>query len=160
MLDIESSALIDLLVNERASVHPQLREQLHDVVEEVERSGKPLMEVIENYGLFTKQEMLQMMADNLGSYVWTPKNSPDIEESVIKMVENNTARSCPTISDIRLIFTPFCVTLRLLLRESSISMRCARKESRNATPIRALFWSKRMKSASCAPRYDFPIAAK
>ena len=93
MLDIESSALIDLLVNERASVHPQLREQLHDVVEEVERSGKPLMEVIENYGLFTKQEMLQMMADNLGSYVWTPKNSPDIEESVIKMVENNTARS-------------------------------------------------------------------
>lgn len=51
------------------------------------------MEVIENYGLFTKQEMLQMMADNLGSYVWTPKNSPDIEESVIKMVENNTARS-------------------------------------------------------------------
>ena len=66
---------------------------LHDVVEEVERSGKPLMEVIENYGLFTKQEMLQMMADNLGSYVWTPKNSPDIEESVIKMVENNTARS-------------------------------------------------------------------
>ena len=93
MLDIESSALIDLLVNERASVHPQLREQLHYVVEEVERSGKPLMEVIENYGLFTKQEMLQMMADNLGSYVWTPKNSPDIEESVIKMVENNTARS-------------------------------------------------------------------
>lgn len=93
MLDIESSALIDLLVNERASVHPQLREQLHDVVEEVERSGKPLMEVIENYGLFTKQEMLQMMADNLGSYVWEPKNSPDIEESVIKMVENNTARS-------------------------------------------------------------------
>ncbi len=93
MLDIESSALIDLLVNERASVHPQLREQLHDVVEEVERSGKPLMEVIENYGLFTKQEMLQMMADNLGSYVWTPKNSPDIEESVIKMVENNTASS-------------------------------------------------------------------
>ena len=93
MLDIESSALIDLLVNERASVHPQLREQLHDVVEEVERSGKPLMEVIENYGLFTKQEMLQMMADNLGSYVWTPKNSPDIEVSVIKMVENNTARS-------------------------------------------------------------------
>uniref|UniRef100_UPI00266DA083 GspE/PulE family protein n=1 Tax=Victivallis vadensis TaxID=172901 RepID=UPI00266DA083 len=89
----EGSALIDLLVNERASVHPQLREQLHDVVEEVERSGKPLMEVIENYGLFTKQEMLQMMADNLGSYVWTPKNSPDIEESVIKMVENNTARS-------------------------------------------------------------------
>ena len=93
MLDIESSALIDLLVNERASVHPQLREQLHDVVEEVERSGKPLMEVIENYGLFTKQEMLQMMADNLGSYVWEPKNAPDIEESVIKMVENNTARS-------------------------------------------------------------------
>ena len=93
MLDIESSALIDLLVNERASVHPQLREQLHDVVEEVERSGKPLMEVIENYGLFTKQEMLQMMADNLGSYVWNPKNSPDVEESVIKMVEYNTARS-------------------------------------------------------------------
>lgn len=93
MLDLESSALIDLLVTEQSGTHPRLREQLRDVTEEVERSGKPLIEVIANYGLFTKAEMLQMMADNLGSYVWEPKNSPDIEEAVIKKVENTTARS-------------------------------------------------------------------
>ncbi len=92
MLDIESSALVDLLISERGSTHPQLKEQLNDVIEEVERSGKPLMEVIENFGLFTKQDMLQTMAENLGSYVWNPKNSPDIEEPIIKMIERDTAR--------------------------------------------------------------------
>ena len=72
MLDIESSALIDLLPNERSQGRPGLKEQLREVVEEHERSGKPVMEIIENFGIFTKKEMLEAMAENLGSYVWIP----------------------------------------------------------------------------------------
>ena len=52
MLDIESSALIDLLNNERGGANPALKGQLQDVAEECERSGKSAFEVIENYGLF------------------------------------------------------------------------------------------------------------
>lgn len=54
MLDIENSALIDLLKTDYAPGNPGLREQLDEVAEEVERSGKPVMEIIENYGLFSR----------------------------------------------------------------------------------------------------------
>ena len=92
MLDIESSALIDLLTNERSQGRPGLKEQLREVVEEHERSGKPVMEIIENFGIFTKKEMLEAMAENLGSYVWIPTEE-DLEKQVIDLIEVNTARS-------------------------------------------------------------------
>ena len=57
MLDIESSALIDLLTNERSQGRPGLKEQLREVVDEHERSGKPVMEIIENFGIFTKKQV-------------------------------------------------------------------------------------------------------
>ena len=69
MLDIESSALIDLIKNERASAIPGLNAHLDEVVEECERSGKSAFEVIENFGIMTRQQMLELMAENLGSYV-------------------------------------------------------------------------------------------
>ena len=69
MADIENSALIDLLLNGYGAANPQLKEQLDAVVEECDRSGKSAYEVIANFGLFGKQDMLQAMADNLGSYV-------------------------------------------------------------------------------------------
>ena len=92
MLDIESSALIDLLTNERSQGRPGLKEQLREVVDEHERSGKPVMEIIENFGIFTKKEMLEAMAENLGSYVWIPTDE-DLEKQVIDLIEVNTARS-------------------------------------------------------------------
>ena len=92
MLDIESSALIDLLTNERSQGHPGLKDQLREVVDEHERSGKPVMEIIENYGIFTKKEMLEAMAENLGSYVWIPTDE-DLPKEVIDLIEVNTARS-------------------------------------------------------------------
>lgn len=92
MLDIESSALIDLLGSEFGHSTPGLRDHLKDVAEECERSGKPAIEVIENFGLFTRAAMLQAMADNLGSYVWNPKQA-DIPQEVIAIIDLNTART-------------------------------------------------------------------
>ena len=57
MIDIENSALIDLLLNEYGSANPQLKEQLAAVAEECERSGKSAYEVIANFGLMTKPEI-------------------------------------------------------------------------------------------------------
>ncbi len=92
MLDIENSALIDLLKTDYAPSHPGLLEQLEEVTEEVERSGKPALEVIENYGIFARADLLQMIANSLGSYVWDPRSS-DVKREVIESLETNTARS-------------------------------------------------------------------
>ena len=94
MLDIESSALIDLLNNERGAGNPALHAQLQEVTEECERSGKSAFEVIENYGLFTREQMLETMADNLGSYVWDPRAATgDIDHEVIELVDRDFART-------------------------------------------------------------------
>ena len=93
MTDIENSALIDLILNEHGAANPQLKEQLDAVVEECDRSGKSAYEVITNFGLFTKEDLLQTMADNLGSYVWDPKAFGDISRDVIAKVDLNLART-------------------------------------------------------------------
>ena len=92
MLDIENSALIDLLKTDYAPGNPGLREQLDEVAEEVERSGKPVMEIIENYGLFSRADLLQVIANSLGSYIWDPR-SADVKKEVIASIDTNTARS-------------------------------------------------------------------
>jgi len=93
MLDTGSSALLDLIRNECAADHPNLNEQLQEVLEEQERSGKPVMEILQNYGLFTKEELLNLMADNLGTKVWDGKVEGDIPENIIHMVDDTSARS-------------------------------------------------------------------
>ncbi|MBS1371853.1 MAG: type II/IV secretion system protein [Lentisphaeria bacterium] len=92
MLDIESSALIDLLKNNYSAERPGLREQLNEIADEHERSGKPVMEIIENYGLFSRKELLQIIADSLGSFVWDPRVA-DVPRDVIESIDTNTARS-------------------------------------------------------------------
>ena len=92
MLDIESSALIDLLKTNYSAERPGLREQLNEIAEEYERSGKPVMEIIENYGLFKRGELLKIIADSLGSYVWDPRVA-DVPKEIIESIDTNTARS-------------------------------------------------------------------
>jgi len=92
MLDIESSALIDLLQSEFSQSRPGLPEQLKEIVEEHERTGKPVIEIITNYGIFTKPEILSAMADNLGSYVWNPVEA-DLGKDAIDLMDVSTARS-------------------------------------------------------------------
>ncbi len=96
MLDIESSALIDLLKSEKSASNPALAGHLAEVAEECENSGKSAFEVIENFGLFSREEMLQLMADSLGSYVWAPDDA-DISQEIINLIENDFAHSSGTI---------------------------------------------------------------
>ena len=93
MTDIENSALIDLILNEYGAANPQLKEQLDAVTEECERSGKSAFEIVTNFGLFTREDLLQCMADNLGTYVWNPKTFGDISRDVIEKVDLNLART-------------------------------------------------------------------
>ena len=93
MTDIENSALVDLILNEYGAANPQLKEQLDAVAEECERSGKSAFEVITNFGLFSRADLLKCMADNLGSYVWEPKSFGDIGRDVIEKVDLNLART-------------------------------------------------------------------
>ncbi len=92
MLDIESSALIDLLRTERAAGNATLNSHLDDIVEECEASGKPAIDIIENFGLFSRKEMLDLIAENLGSYVWNPR-AVDLTREIINLVDLNTARN-------------------------------------------------------------------
>ena len=92
MIDINSASLIDLLKSEKGHDNPEIIEHLNEVAEECEESGKSALQVIENFGLFTRQEMLELMAENLGSYIWNPK-SRDIPRELIDSVEVNTARA-------------------------------------------------------------------
>ena len=92
MLDIESSALIDLLKSERGASDHELAGHLKEVAEECEASGKDAMQIIENFGLFTRKEMLEMMAESLGSYVWNPTDN-DVPQETIGRFENEFARA-------------------------------------------------------------------
>ncbi len=92
MLDIESSALIELLKSEKGAADPALAGHLAEVAEECENSGKTALEVIENFGLFSRADMLQLMADNLGSYVWTPEDA-DISQDTIALVDEEMAHA-------------------------------------------------------------------
>ena len=114
MLDTESMALIDLLLSEQGAARPELKEQLKDVDEEHERSGTPVINIIENYGLFKRQEILEMIAASQGTYVWMDYDQQDIPRSIIEKVEYNTARTYKIV--------PLCVdesgVLHLAMRNS------------------------------------------
>ncbi len=97
MLDTESMALIDLLLAERGDTRPELKEQLKEVEEEHERSGKPVIDIIENYGLFKRKEILDLIAESQGTYVWTNYDEQDIGRDVISKVDDNTARTYKVI---------------------------------------------------------------
>ena len=92
MLDIESTALIDLINSEYGHSNPAIKSHMAEVAEECENSGKSAFEVIVNFGIFTSEQLLDIMAANLGSYVWDP-HMGDIPIEVIEEVDNATART-------------------------------------------------------------------
>ena len=92
MIDLNSSALIDLIRSERAAGNPELQQHLNEVVEECESSGKSALQVVENFGLFPREELLELMAESLGSYIWNPKLR-DVNRDLIDLIELNTART-------------------------------------------------------------------
>ena len=92
MLDIESTALIDLINSEYGNTNPAIKTHMAEVAEECESSGKKAFEVIVNYGIFTSEQLLDIIATNLGSYVWDP-HMGDIPREVIDEIDNPTART-------------------------------------------------------------------
>ena len=92
MLDASSTALIDLLKNALAVTHPDFENQIPEITDEHERSGKPLIEIIENFGILKESETLEIIADSLGTVVWDFK-AADVSQKIIDMVDDNTARS-------------------------------------------------------------------
>ncbi|MBR2641924.1 MAG: type II/IV secretion system protein [Lentisphaeria bacterium] len=93
MLDTESMALIDLLLSELGASRPELKDQLKEVEEEHGRSGKPVFNIIENYGLFKRDELLNLIASSQGTYVWTDYDQADIPREIINKVDYDTART-------------------------------------------------------------------
>ncbi|MBO5201847.1 MAG: type II/IV secretion system protein [Lentisphaeria bacterium] len=87
MLDPESQSLKDMLL--ASGIIPA--DQLAEVEEEYERSAKPLKELLVNYDLIMEDQLLEMIATNLGTEV-VDLTHVEIEKSVIDMVPGDTAR--------------------------------------------------------------------
>ena len=92
MLDTSSAAIIDLLKNSIGSSNPDFVNQISEITDEHERSGKPIIEIVENFGILSEDQILELIADSLGTVVWNFK-SADIDQKIIEMVDDNTARS-------------------------------------------------------------------
>ena len=87
MLDPESQSLKDMLL--ASGIIPA--DQLAEVEEEYERSAKPLKELLVNYDMIVEDQLLEMIATNLGTEV-VDLTHVEIEKSVIDMVPGDTAR--------------------------------------------------------------------
>ena len=92
MLDASSTALIDLLKNALAASNPDFVNQIPEITDEHERSGKPIIEIIENFGILSEDDTLDIIAESLGTVVWDFKIA-DVSQKIIEMVDDNTARS-------------------------------------------------------------------
>lgn len=92
MLDTSSAALIDLLKSSLAATNPDFVNQVDEITDEHERSGKPIIEIIENFGILSEDQTLEIIAESLGTVVWDFK-SEDVSQKIIAMVDDNTARS-------------------------------------------------------------------
>ena len=87
MLDPESQSLKDMLLASGMITADQFAE----VEEEYERSAKPLKELLVNYDMIMEDQLLEMIATNLGTEV-VDLTHMEIEKSVIDMVPGDTAR--------------------------------------------------------------------
>lgn len=88
MLDPESQTLKDILLAE----HLCTEEQLKEVEEEHDRNGKPLKEVIIDFGILSELDMLQAISRNLVLEVRDISQADDPAQEIIKMIDGDTAR--------------------------------------------------------------------
>lgn len=86
-IDSDSSAIWHLLTDaEKAS-----EEQLEEVYAEHERTGKAFTTVLYNYGIISEEELLHLIADNLGTQVVDIKQS-EVDTELIQRVGPSIAR--------------------------------------------------------------------
>ncbi len=86
-IDADSSAIWHLLLDAGKATE----EQLADVYEEHERTGRAFTTVLYNYGIIAEAELLGLIADNLGTEVVDVKEG-DISQSLIEKVSASIAR--------------------------------------------------------------------
>ena len=87
MAEIVSDPILSLL-RERGLLDEM---QVDEVVQECTRSGKPAIEVIQNYGYVDLDSILQVMADHLGTMV-VSVDPAQIGPEVVATVPSETAR--------------------------------------------------------------------
>ena len=86
MLDTENQTLKDILIANDVCTEKQLAE----VIEEHERTGTPLQELLVDFGLFTKEELLEQIAHSLGTEVYDLSDL-EIPEEVIHLISPENA---------------------------------------------------------------------
>ena len=86
MLDTENQTLKDILIANDVCTGKQLAE----VIEEHERTGTPLQELLVDFGLFTKEELLEQIAHSLGTEVYDLSDL-EIPEEVIHLISPENA---------------------------------------------------------------------
>ncbi len=87
MLDPESQSLKDILMQEGICNENQMLE----IEEEFQRTGKPFMDLLVDFGITNEDDLLQIIATSLATDVLDLK-TVEIEKSVIDMVDGDTAR--------------------------------------------------------------------
>lgn len=87
MLDTENQTLKDILIANDVCTE----EQLAPVIEEHERTGTPLQELLVDFGLLSKEEILEQIAHSLGTEVYD-LSGIEISEETIKLVSPENAR--------------------------------------------------------------------
>jgi type IV pilus assembly protein PilB len=65
--------------------------QYEEVSAEFKRTGKPVIQVLQDLGIMELDTILQLMADQLGTQV-VPLNGRELPENVVKAIPANTAR--------------------------------------------------------------------
>ena len=86
-LDADVSMIWHLLLDAGIATE----EQLEDVYDDVHRLNRPFIKLLYNYKIITEDELLKLMADNLGTEVFSFKDA-EIAPSVIEMVTDDLAR--------------------------------------------------------------------
>jgi len=86
-LDATTSAIWHLVLDSGKAT----QEQLQEVYEEHERTGKDFRTVLYNYEILTEEELLELIAENLGTEVAEVKNI-DISREIVDELGSITAR--------------------------------------------------------------------
>ncbi|UDQ97840.1 GspE/PulE family protein [Lentisphaerota bacterium WC36G] len=88
MLNNEEQALRDIILSE----HICDEDQMTEVIEEQERTGKPLAEVLVNYEIISNDKILELIAENLGTEV-IDLTQVELTPDVLGLVDPDQART-------------------------------------------------------------------
>ncbi len=87
MLDPDNQALKDILLASEVCTD----EQFQQAEEEYERTGKPLKEILVDFGILTEEKILEEIANSLGTDV-VDLSRLDLEKTVVDMLDGDTVR--------------------------------------------------------------------